>query len=266
MTPPEPDEEGRIPFVLYNMGGVIVNLVTAAVFVVPSLLLPDSSAPVVFFRMLVVIALGFALLNGLPLRLGNVDNDGANTRAMLREPAAVASFWRMMKIAELSSRGVRLRDMPGEWFREPEEGMYSNSIVVSGAVFRLNRLLDEGRYSDAAREIGAFLARDSAASGLYRSLLTCDLVTCRLLTGGRAEGEFETKEMTAFRRSMRNNPSVLRCEIVAALLKDGDPEKAGRLREQFERLALNYPYPAELEGVREILAAAEAAWAERSGS
>lgn len=256
MSPPDPDERGRVPFVLYNLGGVIVNLVSAFLFLVPAILLPDRSFFAVLFRMLTVIALGFALVNGFPLRIGAVDNDGVNTRAMLREPAAVEIFWQMMKINELSARGERLRDMPAAWFGETDEALCHNSIGVSREVFRLNRLLDEGRYAEMAAEADAFLRRDSALNGIYRNLLICDLATCLLLTGRREEAAgWLTPETERFMKTMRRNPSVLRCGIAAALLRDGDEQAAAKLREQFEAVALTHPYPAEIEAEREILAA-----------
>ena len=256
MGPPEPDEDGRIPFVLYNLGGVILNLLTAVIFLVPALLLPSASAAAVFFRMLVVIALGFALANGIPMRVGEVDNDGANTKALLREPDAVPVFRTMMLINESSSRGVRVKDMPEEWFREPDERLLGNSIGVSAEVFRLNRLMDEGRYREAGDRIARFFSLDPALNGIYRNLLTADLVTCRLLGGDRAGAEeLRTKEFRRFLAAMRSNPSAVRTGIAAARLLDRDGSGAAALEEQFEKIAAAYPYPAEIEAEREILAA-----------
>ncbi len=255
MSPPDPDENGHIPFVLYNLGGVIVNLVTAVVFLAPAILLPNHSVFAVLFRMLVVIAAGFALINGFPLRIGAVDNDGTNTLVMLREPASVISFWRMMKINERTGRGERLRDMPEEWFGEPDEKLFENPIACSQAVFWLNRILDEGRYADMAREAEAFLKRDSALNGIYRNLLICDLVTCLLITERPGEVSVRlTPEAVRFMKTMQRSPSVLRCGIALALLRDGDMGGAEKLQTQFETVARTYPYPAEIDAEREILA------------
>ena len=55
-------------------------------------------------------------MNGIPMRLGNVDNDGYNALCLGKSPAALRSFWLQMKINQQISRGVRLKDMPEDWF------------------------------------------------------------------------------------------------------------------------------------------------------
>ena len=52
-------------------------------------------------------------------------------------------------IAEASARGVRLRDMPGEWFVIPEGASLENSMIAVISVFACNRLMDEGAYDEA---------------------------------------------------------------------------------------------------------------------
>jgi hypothetical protein len=267
MAPPEPDEEGRIPFVLYNLGGVILNMVTAVLFLIPALLLSSTSAAAVFFRMLVIVALGFALANGIPMRIGEVDNDGANTRALLREPDAVPVFRVMMLVNEASSRGVRVKDMPEEWFREPDERLFDNSIGVSAEVFRLGRLMDEGQYREAEGQIARFLTRDTATNGIYRNLLTADLITCLLIRGDReSAGTLRTKELKRFLSAMRASPSAVRTEIAMTRLIDGDESGAAAHEQRFEKIAASYPYPAEIEAEREILAAVAAAGEKTPGA
>ena len=256
LSPPEPDERGRIPFVLYNLGGVIFNLATAVIFLIPSILLPATSAAAVFFRMLVVIAVGFALVNGLPMRIGEVDNDGANTRALLEDPDAVPVFRRIMLINEASSRGVRVRDMPAEWFEAPRGALLHNPVGVSQEVFHLNRMMDAGKYAEAERETALFLVLDSALNGIHRNLLTADLLTCRMILGDRAGAEeCLGKDFRRFLTAMRSNPSVIRTEIAAASLEQAGEQKRRELSDRFEKIAATYPYPAEIEAEREILAA-----------
>ena len=66
MGPPELSD-GKMPVMLYNFGGAILNLVSAALFLGLSFLCPPVSMVRVFLWFLAVFGLGFALMNGLPL-------------------------------------------------------------------------------------------------------------------------------------------------------------------------------------------------------
>ena len=53
-----------------------------------------------FLLFLAVIGGFTAAMNGIPLRLGNIDNDGRNALSLGRAPAALRAFWVQMKVAE----------------------------------------------------------------------------------------------------------------------------------------------------------------------
>ena len=64
-------------------------------------------------------------------------------RATSSMPAAIsskASFWLQMKVNELQMKGVRLKDMPDEWFTLPERT--DNSMLASLAALCENRFMD----------------------------------------------------------------------------------------------------------------------------
>lgn len=253
MTPPEL-KNGTMPFVLYNLGGVLMNLVSALLFWLCSLLCPETAAALLL-RMGAVIGLAFALANGLPLHLSEVDNDGANIVSMKRSPEAVQAFWVQLKVNELASRGVRLRDMPEEWFALPDAAALQNGIAASVAVMRENRLCDMLRIEEADAAARDLLSGGARLQGVYRSLLTCDRIYFSLL-GGEEPSDLLTKEQRQFMKSMKAFPSVLRTEYALAL-ENGDRDKAGKLRAAFEKMARSYPNPSDIESERELMALAE---------
>lgn len=253
MTPPEL-KDGTMPFVLYNLGGVLMNLFSALVCFLLSLRCPGTLA-CLFLQMAAVIGLAFALANGLPLPLAAVDNDGSNIISMCKSPAAVRAFWVQLKANELASRGVRLKDMPEEWFTLPDERELQNGITASVAVLREGRLADMLRIDEADEAARALLEGNSRLQGVYRSLLSCDRITFALLRG-EDPAAMLTKELRQFMKSMKSFPSVLRCEYALAL-QEGDTEKAAKLRGDFEKMARRYPNPADIESERELMALAE---------
>lgn len=254
LSPPEL-VDGRMPYVLYNLGGVIMNLVTGALFL-GLFLLCRGVAPVALFSLAMAGTGGlFALTNGIPLRAGPVDNDGRNALELGRSPGALEALWVQLKANELIARGVPLGEMPQEWFDLPPEEDWDNSMVAARAVFRENWLMEREEFREAAQLADRLLERAGGLPGVYRGLLKCDRLTCELL-GGRERETVERlwdKEQEKFRKSMKDNPTVLRARYAYALLWTGDGAEAERVKGEFEKMAPRYPYPADIESERRLM-------------
>lgn len=261
MDPPDM-VDGKLPVVLYNLGGSILNLISALLCAGLFVLTQDLAFWPIVFLMAALIGVIYALINGIPLRMGAVDNDGHNALALGKDPAALRSFWVQMKMAALQAQGVRLKDMPEEWFELPEEEGMKNSLVAVLAVFRCNRLMEEHKFQAAREEMTKLVSGENALMGIYQNLLTCDLIYCELLFENRRSHleRMVTKGQKKFMKNMKKFPSVLRTQYAYALLGEGDQAKAEKIRKEFEKVGKSYPYPIEWEGERELmdLAAARA--------
>ena len=66
-----------------------------------------------------MIAIAMALANGIPFHAGLIDNDGMNAISLMKAPEAMNAFGTQFKIAAAQTDGMRLRDMPDEWFELP---------------------------------------------------------------------------------------------------------------------------------------------------
>lgn len=259
MSPPEM-AEGRLPVTLYNLGGPLANLLTAALALAPRG--PAERGPLlsVFLLFFAVIGLFLAAMNGIPLRLGGIDNDGRNALSLGRDPAALRAFWVQMKVAEAQARGLRLREMPEDWFSMPGDEALQNAMTAAQGVLVCNRLVDEGRLAEADRAIAHLLAGSRGLPGLYRGLLVCDRVTVELLGEARPAvlADFLTQGQVKFMGQMKRFPSVLRTRYLHALLAERDPAKAAAIRARFETVAGTYPYPADIASERELMALGDA--------
>ena len=254
MDPPDL-KDGDMLFVLYNLGGAFLNLLSSLLFGGLALLCAPWSFRQTALLLLAFIGVAFALINGLPFGSGPVSNDGRNTVELAKNPEARRAFWIQMKGNVLVSRGVRVKDMPAEWFVMPsEEGMKNGMIAVVG-VLACNRLMDEQRFEEAGRLIERVLREGSAVAGMHRALLTCDRMFIELIGDNRREvlDGMMTKEQKRLMKAMKQLPSVIRTEYAWALLAEKDAAKAEKLRRQFDRAAKTYPYPSEAAGERELL-------------
>lgn len=259
MSPPEM-AEGRLPVTLYNLGGPLANLLTAALALAPRG--PAERGPLlsVFLLFFAVIGLFLAAMNGIPLRLGGIDNDGRNALSLGRDPAALRAFWVQMRVAEAQARGHRLREMPEDWFSMPGDEALQNPMTAAQGVLACNHLMDEGRLAEADRAIAHLLAVSRGLPGLYRGLLVCDRVTAELLGEARPAvlADFLTQGQVKFMGQMKRFPSVLRTRYLHALLAERDPAKAAAIRARFETVAGTYPYPADIASERELMALGDA--------
>ena len=254
MAPPEL-KDGKMPFLLYNSGGAIMNLIASAIFFGISLVLPSSSVLTLILQVLALIGASFAVINGVPLRLGPVDNDGCNALSMMRSSEAVRAFHLQLKANELVSKGVRLKDMPAEWFIVPEDDAMRNSIIASAGVLCCNRLMDEHRFEEADTLMEHLLSIESGIVELYRRLMTCDRIFVEAVSRNRKEvlEGLMTAEQEKMMKAMKQFPSVLRTKYVLALLSDGDEVKARETEKEFESCALKYPYPSDIAAERELM-------------
>lgn len=245
--------EGRIPYILYNLGGVLANALLAALCAIAALALSGIASSL--FAIAAAIGVAGALMNGVPLSIGGVDNDGRNIVSASESPEALRAFWIIMKAGEEMACGVRVKDMPASWFEPPSSpAARANPLIASVAVMGCQRLLDEGRIAEARRCIGELLDAETGMLGIHRMQLRNDLVFCELMEGERVQSpEPFDKETQRLAKTMRSSPSVLRTSYARALLVNHDGDEARAVREKFDRIAARYPYPADVESERELM-------------
>lgn len=248
---PPPLVDGKMPYLLYNLGGPLANLLTAVLCAWGMHFGREVWGLRVLLQLSALVGVGMFLTNGIPLQC----NDGANAFAMSKDPAAVRSLWVQLSVNAQQAEGVRLKDMPEKWFALPAETGLQNSMTAVLAVLCENRWMDEQRFDEAAALIDRLNEMPNAILPLHRELLLCDRLYLALLRGEDAFAwlaEWETKEMHQFRKQMADFLGVLRTEYAAAL-HAGDAQAAAQFRERFEQRSKSYPYPAEVQSERELL-------------
>ena len=254
MTPPDM-VDGRIPVILYNLGGSLMNVMAGLVFL--GLYFVFASAALLSDIMLLFAVVGFilAVMNGVPMRMGMVDNDGYNAFSLTRSREAMRSFWMQMKVNEQIAKGVRMKDMPDEWFAIPSDEAMKNSMAAVTGVFACSRLMDAQRFEEAEKLMRHMLEIDSGMVGLHRNLLLCVCIFAWFITGIRRYvlDVMRSNVTKKFMKQMKNFPSVIRTEYAYALLCERDLAKADKFKEQFEKCAKTYPYPNDVQSERNLM-------------
>lgn len=258
MSPPDM-VDGKIPFVLFNLGGCLMNLAAAVLSFGLYFLCRGNEVLSLFLLMMGIIGIGFALVNGIPMQSGMISNDGYNAKELGKMPEALRAFWVQMKVVEKSSEGVRLKDMPEEWFRMPDENGMKNSMVSTIAVFCENRLMDKLEIDKAEKLIDELLSSEKTVLGIYWNLLICDKICCALLRQDEKTDveALLNKEQKTFMKQMKNFPTVIRTEYVYAMLGKQDAEETAKVKARFEKCAKTHPYAVDIESERELMKLAE---------
>ena len=256
MAPPDM-KDGKMPYLLYNMGGCIANLVVSVIPLV--LVLMFRKPDYIFFLVVIWAAVGlfYTVINGVPIK--KLTNDGYNVLSLGKSPEALQAFWLQMKINEQEALGKRMRDLPEEWFQMPTEEGMKNSMVATNAVLVCSRLLDTGNYEEAARQIERLINEKNGMVVIHKQLLKAELVYCELVGENRPEKleELYSEELQKFLKTMKKSPSTYRVQYLYAKYVEKDEKKAATAMAGFEKVAKTYPYPHEIAGEREMLAYAE---------
>ncbi len=257
LDPPDvPDED--VPYVFYNLGGVIFNLLLTGIM---GLLYPlfDGTFTGLVLAMGVLANLAIALTNGIPLKTQLVTNDGYNAMHLGMDENALHAFVVSLRINAAQQNGLRLKEMNPEWFKVPEDSDLNNAMTSTLTVLYENLLMDQGRYEQAAALIDHLEMTENCIPGIYLSLLTCDRMICAALTDENREiySHYESREEKSLRKPLRDMPAVMAAEYIAALAISSDARRAEKYLKQFEAAEAKYPFAGEIEYLKELMALAD---------
>lgn len=253
MEPPDLID-GKMPYKLYNFGGSILN-VLLSLPVLPLIVFGDGYVQIIAWTYFIVGIL-FALLNGIPLDLGIVTNDGYNALSLGKKPETLHAMWVQLKSNALLSRGAKLSDVPDEWTQMPSLDAMQDSMVTYIGLLNYQKKLVNLDYTGAREGILYLQNPKVQMIDIHRQLMVLDLIYLNLIEDMDIDGidALMTKQFKAILKAMSEYPTVIRGEIAIAVLKDKDKSQGKALMEKFERVAKTYPYPGELEDERHLIA------------
>lgn len=254
MKPPKA-KDYRFPYILYNLGGSIGNIIVSLICLVLYYICPDNIYLAIFLACIFILGIVFALTNGIPMRLGGIANDGYNAYSLGKDSYALRSIWIQLTVNALLAEGTRLRDMPEEWFDFDRQNALNNPIICSLGVLRCAYLFDKMMF-DEARELTIYLEKDAPGIlELQRKELRCDLLFYELIGARRSDviERLYNKNMKKYIKASGCYPSRKRLMYAYELLYMKNQKAAVKQLTAFEKLVKTYPYSAELDTEREMI-------------
>lgn len=255
MAPPHLEQGEKKPYVLYNLGGSLLNCGVALLCVLIAMVIPLPNLVELFMYEMAIVGVAFALMNGVPLRMGMVDNDGYNAISMGKNQETLDAFYLQLRVNEEYLLGKRLADLPDSWFYMPKGEALQNTMIVGVGVFYCNRLMEAELFEEADRAMEELLQGSSKMIGIHRQMLRMEQLYCELIGACRKERieALWDKELQSLMKAMKQNPSILRTRYAYSFIVEKDEKKAEKYRQEFEKTAVRYPYERNIESERALI-------------
>lgn len=252
LDPPDVSYE-KMPYKLYFFGGVLLNLITSVIAGI-GFFVSTAELLKVFWAATCFIGVVYVLLNGIPMNTGVIINDAYNVVDLSKNAYSKMGLWIQLKTNAKNTDGVRLKDMPDEWFQMPEDADFKNVNFTSGAVFYENRFMDQHDFVSARAMIERLLSDESKIVGLYDGLLKLDQFYIDLIeqNGNADVSIFEEQIVKTLLKQMKDVPFAIR-SCFAKAIYEGDTSAKEKALAHFEKMAPKYPAKAEVVSERELI-------------
>ncbi len=253
-------KDGSFPFALYLSGGTFGNAFFALVCIFAFafgigngvLFFPHA------FLLFAFVNAYIAIVSILPIKTKLLNTDGKQLFDLLKHKNMRKSFWACEKISAAQYRGVKFEDIPSEWFNETDD-----TQSVYAASIRTVRLLARAETESEPKEVCALIEKEisenHALSGIAKGLLTCMRIYYESI-GERDDGTLKkliTQTQIDFMKRMKNMPSAIQTEYAYTLLVEKDVREASRIKARLEKISKKYPFPAEIDTAKKLIARAD---------
>lgn len=246
MAPPAMDEEGNYPIKLYNLGGILVNLVFSLLFTVLAMVADDPNAKSIFIG---AAGMGYIvfLSNGIPMKVGGIANDGYNVLSIDQDPIGKRCFHMQLEVNARLSEGERMKDLPYELVRVEKNSELKNPIIVSGKLFEYYWYVDQLKFDEGECVLKEFEPVWDQMIPLLRNMIAMEGIYLEIIHKNRQEiiEELMTKEVKTYLKSVKYDVHASRVQYGLVLREDSTREQTMKAKEHFLKVIQNNPVEGE---------------------
>ncbi|MDR2737208.1 MAG: hypothetical protein LBB49_06540 [Gracilibacteraceae bacterium] len=263
MAPPKMID-GQFPYVLYNLGGFLMNIIFSVLFfALYWMLFPVLTLSGAMFLPCAGIGVYLAVFNLIPMRTKGLPNDGHNIMTLGKNERARRAFWLVLHINALLSEGRRFRDIPVEEFdfldqevqRDESKSKGRDTLVLNAALYRFSRLIDLHEFHEGKVMAERLLENADKMPDIFKNEIRCELLFIEMMGECRSEEipRLYTKELRKYMKATSSYVARQRLLYGYNKLVLGDDETASAALKMFNKTCLSYPIPGEVAGERELI-------------
>ena len=251
---PKTNNYEEINYVLYNLGGILMNFIASIICLLILMLVDTNQYIKVMLSEFILIGVICVISNGIPMKLGGISNDGYNTMSISRDKFIKYCFYIQLKVNGLLSKGMRVKDMPIEWFNVKEGADLNNPLVTFLKIMEANYYQDKLDFNLAKECYENILDNAPNIIKLYENEIKCELLFYEILNGNMEKvDELYTKELRNYIKITDCYISRKRLMYVYNLIVLKDKKKADKVLGEFEKLKNSYPIKGDIESEEEIM-------------
>lgn len=237
LTPPEKPMK-EIPVILYNLGGVIMNLLTATLSLILLITIEKLPYPIELFLIFnCIVGYFLGLLNGIPFNFGAISNDANNMRLLLKDEQSKQTMAHLLHINAFVQKGMRPKEIPERYFTCNEPINYKNPLQINLYLMVIGKLMDEEQWEICYNKLEDLMKHKDEMLDLFVKETASELLFISLITGKKERAqELYTEELARYiqqyAKIMSSKQRIL-CAI--ALYMEEDRVKAEKI---YKKLAL----------------------------
>lgn len=243
-------KDGKYPFVIYNFGGVIMNLIVSIAGISVVIFVEQVTFPL--NAILILVSAGgifAALTNGIPMKIGGVPNDAYNVLSMLKDEEARSGFYVQLRVNGLLSLGTRIKDMPLEMFKLKEDSDLCNPLNTAVRLMEYSWHLDNMDLESAKQCIDSFIPYIDKVATLFRNEINCERMFLELAYNCDKNfiDSLYDKSLKKYIKAAKFMIGKKRLLMAYEGFYNEDKNKALRYYEDTKQLAKKYPIKGEAD-------------------
>ena len=245
MAPPK-KKDGKYPYVLYNLGGILFCGILSLIPIALSFLFLDSQPLGMCLFIFGFISFVMNLLNAIPTNGKSMINDATNLRMAINSAAARNALWNQLSYCALRSQNIRTADMPEELFFLPEKKDLCNPLLAWQATAVIEREEDLGNYAKAREYVHLVLNHAPFLHPLYEGSLQSEAVFLDCFLNCASENTDVFYEKITKNNFIQNTASFHRAAYVYFTRYKKETEKAQQALNGLQKAMKKIPLPADL--------------------
>lgn len=246
MAPPE-FNRGRYPYLLYNLGGVLINIISGIILLFFFIKL-DLSIFTIFLFSLGALGIYLGITNGIPIK--GMPNDGSNIKEIQKGFDGKLAFYNMLESTEL-----RLKDEE-EWkikslMEKDKFSDYENRLVISLLAENVDYYILKEDFPKAL-EVAKWIKKQRVLSYIELQDLDINLFSIYLLLGDEKNiNRYKNRKDINKILNGKSHKEGERLKFIYYSLYEKNNEKRKEALRKYKKLSKNHllPYSVRIDEI-----------------